>query len=190
MSFSSHDETFSSLNSSISKYSFEAHLRFVRESRTLIGPFDMSKRLEKKLGAQLGNRQPSASPLRALGITLDLSRDYVVPSQLLAGGEMSTRRGVTKTDFGSRERQEASTEGNVTVAPKVLRKPIVVKSSRKRKAKTSSSMIEEEETAWPGKRAAVLEGDVLLGGLMMVSAQLGVATTTSRWCFVLLTYCT
>ncbi|CAH2080290.1 unnamed protein product, partial [Iphiclides podalirius] len=164
--FSWHDATSVMHNISITEYSFETQLRFIRESRTLIGPFDLSRKLKKKINNQLDTRHPSASPLRAEGGALDSSRNFNIPSQPIASNETSTKRSIAKSTSETKLYQGLTKQINKSVTPKSSHKSIERKISHKRK--TSSGAVEVEEAPWPGKRAAVLEGDVLLGGLMMV----------------------
>ncbi|CAK1579829.1 unnamed protein product [Parnassius mnemosyne] len=168
------------LNISFTEYSFANHLRFIRESRLLIGPFDLKRKFKKKLNTQQDIHQPSASPLRSGGFSLNLSERPTISSNNLSQTNRANiitttvTNAISATSVGSTTIENLQSEGT-TETSKATRKSKATKMSRKTKTKIPSGAT-EDEAAWPGKRASVVEGDVLLGGLMMVH---GRAETTS-----------
>ncbi|XP_068633484.1 metabotropic glutamate receptor 2-like [Battus philenor] len=156
----SFDNTTSSDNLTILEYSL-SHLRFARESRMLIGPFDLSRRKQKKILSQ--QIQPSASPLRSVSSDqMKLGLDLTTSTSVLTIDQISTQ----STKLNTNELQRNNVRDNVKKAPKISRKAKAAKTPRKPKAKVVP--VADDDAAWPGKRAAVVEGDVVLGGLMMV----------------------
>ncbi|CAG5032642.1 unnamed protein product [Parnassius apollo] len=170
VTFTLDETTAAPLNISFTEYSFANHIRFIRESRLLIGPFDLKRKLKKKLNTQQDFHQPSASPLRSDGFSLiDKPTIYTNNSSQTNSVNIITTTesiAISTTSVESTIMEKVQSEGT-TETSKLSRKSKATKISRKTKTKIPIG-VTDDEAAWPGKRAAVVEGDVLLGGLMMV----------------------
>ncbi|CAH0585979.1 unnamed protein product [Chrysodeixis includens] len=171
--------------------------RYRRESHSLIGTFDISKMFKKRKykSKQDADQRPSASSIhserlfqaeratqRATGVahvapTADTTTVSETPATLLNSFTIPALL--------------IPTESFTVIAPETssatAKLKIKAKPSRKSKSLTTSTnaltgnrretrlipkkKVSENETVWPVKHAAVVEGDIILGGLMMVHSR-------------------
>ncbi|KPJ14579.1 Metabotropic glutamate receptor 3 [Papilio machaon] len=179
-----------SLNTTVSEYSFECHARAIRESRPLIGPFDLSKKLKKT--KQPVGRQPSAAPQAASILRqkkLKNIRNISSSSPILFDSKIfytsaapASRKSVEKTTLSREDdfKMDSSTiafKGNIKIKSR--------KTPKKRKTRLGGARA-EPGPVWAGQRATVLPGDLVLGGLVTAGGDSIVMSTctyidSSEW---------
>lgn len=167
--------------------------RYKRESHSLIGTFDISKMFKKRKykSKQAEELRPSASSLQggqppaaaaavqpALAsapaaapaartlepVTTTAAHVFTIPTKIIPTEtyEATTSQTTVKPKFKAKStRKSKSASKTTTSAPNNLRR----EARPAAKKKTSES---EALSLWPVKHAAVVEGDIVLGGLMMV----------------------
>lgn len=154
---------------------FMYHTRTARESRPLIGPFDLSKKI-KKIKHPV-SRQPSAAPHLSATILvhskLKNSQNISSMASFLSGSGVlytSTSSTASKSAEKSKSpREDDFKMDSYTIAPSGNRKIKSRKTSKKTKTKLGLvASAHQQAVRWPA-RAAVLPGDLVLGGLVTVS---------------------
>lgn len=169
-----------------------AFARSRRDAHSLIGTFDISNMFKKKPRPKSeANSHPSSSSLRAA----DPLPVILSPSPIRSTGtSTSTRRSLVTlaTTKTTQLQSPAVTPSAIQSAASVLKR----KKARKSKNASKSSKgtratvsrsdgtrevanttrrtahVAADGVVWPVKHAAVVEGDIVLGGLMMVSTSL------------------
>ncbi|XP_013180327.1 PREDICTED: metabotropic glutamate receptor 6-like [Papilio xuthus] len=158
------------LNTTVGEYSFGYHARTIRESRPLIGPFDLSKKLKK--AKQPVGQQPSAAlqAARILGQNIKNIQNISSSSPILSDSvvlDTSPAPDAMKSAKKTKSPRENDFKmESFTVAPNTKIKSR--KTPKKRKTKIGVGARTEQATALAGQRAALLPGDLLLGGLVTV----------------------
>lgn len=172
--------------------------RYRRESHSLIGTFDISKMFKKRKykSKQDADQRPSASSLHgeqliqtegaeppAAGVrhvaqvepTAVATSVSEAPTTLLNSFTIPARLIPTES-FTIVPLQTSSTTAKLRLKAKSSRKSKSLitstnapTSSRRETRLIPKKKVSENETVWPVKHAAVVEGDIILGGLMMVS---------------------
>ncbi|XP_038210035.1 metabotropic glutamate receptor 2-like [Zerene cesonia] len=153
------------------------YYRIKREAHSLIGPFDLSKLFKKKQSVKL--EAPDARPLELSNVQ---SERHIAVAAFISDKDAGLKLPITTNELKETSSVEATTE-LTTEAPvtKTIKMKPKKKVSRKSKSVTNKKSVDltsrerlvmkkkpENETVWPIKHAAVVEGDIILGGLMMV----------------------
>ncbi|XP_037868564.1 metabotropic glutamate receptor 2 [Bombyx mori] len=165
-------------------------LRSKRNAHTLIATFDISKIFKrKKLQSKQGD-SPNPTPSSLLSDNLSAS----MVAELLATSLANVSLVVDTTPLTDPIELTTSLVSNSTISTKRVSTPFTQisnpKNSLKLKSKSESKGVDasvssrvgvkkkvwENETVWPVKHAAVVDGDIILGGLMMVHRRSEVAT--------------
>ncbi|CAG9786463.1 unnamed protein product [Diatraea saccharalis] len=175
----------------IEKHNSRRYRRYRRAAHSLISPFDMSRLFKKKKLKSRPEYQPSASPLQAYGQLVNFATLVTEDSTDLIASPTSTLESTTKkylpvvnlslnaTNVNVNKKQKAKSEIATKTDTKStngtkIRNDKGGKGSGNGKASRKSRLVKKkppDEAAWPVKHAAVVEGDIVLGGLMMVHSR-------------------
>lgn len=164
--------------------------RYKRESHSLIGTFDISKMFKKRKYKSKpdADQRPSASSLHgqqliqaeraeppAAAPTAVATSATEAPTPLLHSFTIPARLIPTES-FTIVTPESSSTTAKLRIKAKPSRKSKSLltstnapTSNRRDTRLIPKKKVSENETVWPVKHAAVVEGDIILGGLMMVS---------------------
>ncbi|CAH0669762.1 unnamed protein product [Chilo suppressalis] len=175
----------------IEEHAYTKQNRYKRAAHSLISPFDMSRLFKKKKLKSKLEPQPSAAPLQAYGQLVHYatfatedgtelsSSESTVESTIAATTKIVTTSvppvNVTESKRLTKRRKAKVNAKNVTDTQGLgSRDRKGTKASTDGKGSRKSRLVKKkppDEAAWPVKHAAVVEGDIVLGGLMMVHSR-------------------
>ncbi|RVE46274.1 hypothetical protein evm_009098 [Chilo suppressalis] len=175
----------------IEEHAYRKQNRYKRAAHSLISPFDMSRLFKKKKLKSKLEPQPSAAPLQAYGQLVHYatfatedgtelsSSESTVESTIAATTKIVTTSvppvNVTESKRLTKRRKAKVNAKNVTDTQGLgSRDRKGTKASTNGKGSRKSRLVKKkppDEAAWPVKHAAVVEGDIVLGGLMMVHSR-------------------
>lgn len=172
----------------------ELLLRRGRDSHSLIGPFDLSKMFKRRRPtdrtedvARLGPAPLQAAPRLDPPPTQESTsfpahKDNPQPSSSAIPRNSKSEVISGQSHVALKQKpQIKSLRKSISSSESASSKPADARTERRHEDwLTPGKKISLELRAWPVKRAAVVEGDIVLGGLMMVSATL---TPSTLFCY-------